>query len=176
MAQQGIHYLHKDSYSINGINGIDKAPEFSKFYREIGLDFVIVVDSGHETLEMKKHLDEGDFGKHFVEINQITEKDSDTEDLIDPKLYYLAFVSAYKHLLDSVPNQDEIDNNSVRKRMTNYTNWFKSKELCFNKTIVAQQMFQIMMDESIQNSEEEAFNNTVTNFSKLFELINKKYD
>jgi len=175
MDQQGIPNLHKDSYSINAINGIDKSPEFSKFYREIRLDFVIVVDSGSETLEMKQHLDEGDFDKHFVEINQITNKDSDIEDLVDAKLYYLAFVSAYKHLLSSVPSQDEIDDNSDRKRITNYSNWFKSKELCFNKTIVAQQMFQIMMDESIQNSEKEAFENTVNNFSKLFELINKKY-
>ena len=175
MDQQGIPYLHKDSYSINAINGIDKSPEFSKFYKEIELDFVIVVDSGSETMEMKNNLADGDFDKYFVEINQITSKDSDTEDLVDAKLYYLAFVSAYKHILDSVPNQDEIDNDSNKKRMTNYNRWFKSKELCFNKTIVAQQMFQIMMDESIQNNEKEAFGNTVKNFSKLFKLINKQY-
>ena len=177
MGQHAIPHLHKDSYSINGINGIDKAPEFSKFYQEIGLDFVIVVDSGHETIKMKKDLEDGDFDKHFVEINQITEKDSDTEDLVDSKLYYLAFVSAYKHLLDKVPSLEEIDNDVNKKRITNYNNWFKSKEKSFNKTIVAQQMFQIMMGNSFQNNKNcVAFENTVNNFSKLFKLINQKYN
>ena len=176
MAQQGIQCLHKDSYTINAINGIDKAPEFSKFHKEMGLDFVIVVDSGFETPKMKERLDDGDFDKHFIQINQITDKDSDTEDLIDSKLYYLAFVSAYKHILDLVPSQEEIDNNPARKRITNYKNWFKSIERNYDKTLVAQQMFRITMDESIQTSEQEALKNTVSNFSKLFELIKKKYD
>lgn len=175
LAQQGDSYLHKDSYSINAINGIDKAPEFCKFYKEIGLDFVIVVDSGSETLTMKGNLEDDDFEKHFVEINEITEKDSDTEDLVDPKLYYLAFASAYEHILDSVPSQDEIDSDSNKKRITNYDRWFESKELSFNKTIVAQQMFKIIMDESTQKNEKEAIANTIKNFLKLFKLINKKY-
>ena len=176
LIQQGIDSsLHKDSYSINAINGIDKSPEFCKFYKEIGLEFVLVVDSGSETIDMKKNLESEDFDKYFVEIRQIIEKDGDIEDLIDPKLYYLAFESAYKYILETVPKQEEIDKDSNKKRITNYDNWFKNKNLKFNKTIVAQQMFKIMMDEKLRLDEHQAFTNTVTNFSKLFEIINKKY-
>ncbi|MGI0021610.1 MAG: ATP-dependent nuclease, partial [Nitrososphaeraceae archaeon] len=175
MTQQGIPSINRDSYSINAINGIDKSPEFCKFYKEIGLEFVIIVDSGSETESMKRNLESGDFAKYFIEMNQIIDKDSDTEDLIDPKLYHMAFESAYKHLLSRVPKIDEINSEPNRKRITNYNNWFKSKNLEFNKTIVSQQMFNIMMNQEIRNEEKIAFENSVKNFSNLFDLINKKY-
>ena len=167
--------LNKDSYSINAFNGVAKAPETCKLYKNLGLEFVLVVDSGSETESMKKNLEDGDFDSNFVEIKQVISKDGDIEDLIDPQLYYLAFKAAYAPLLQTLPTVEEIDSDSNKKRMTNYSTWFKSKDMEFNKTLVAQQMFNIMMTKEITPAETSAVDNTKNNFLKLFELISKKH-
>ena len=173
--QEGLIDLNKDSYSINAINGIDKAPEFCKFYKEIGLDFVIVVDSGTETEKMKKNLEKDDSDKYFIEIKDISGKEGDMEDLFDPELYYLAFQLAYKPILSSMPDFKDIEDGSNKKLISKYDKWFSSKGKEFNKTLVAQQMFNVMMSPDHRTSKKEAFDKTKNNFIKLFKSINKKF-
>src|SRR5690348_261343 len=47
--QINLEYLNKDSYSINAIDSLNEAPVFCKLYKNLGLDFIIVVDSGSKT-------------------------------------------------------------------------------------------------------------------------------
>jgi len=92
LEQHGEEYLNKDSYSVNAFNGISKAPEFCDLYKNLGLDCVLVVDSGRKTREMQPKLNNGDFEKYFIEIKEFTEKDeTDMEDIIEPKLYHFVF-------------------------------------------------------------------------------------
>lgn len=174
--QEGLALLNKDSYSFNAINGIDKAPNFCKLHKELGIDFAVVVDSGSETETMKRNLERiDDFEKHFVEIKDIIGKDGDSEDLFDPELYYLAFQIAYKPILSTLPAFTDIEDNSTKKTITKYDNWFSSKGKEFDKTLVAQQMFKIMMSSDLRKSKKTNFDKTQANFMKLFELINKKF-
>ena len=46
--------LSKDSFSINAINGVAKAPDAPDLYGQLGLRFVIVADSGTATEDVKK--------------------------------------------------------------------------------------------------------------------------
>ena len=173
--QQEDFFLNKDSYSINAFNGISNAPEFCKIYKNLGIDFTMVVDSGDGTELMKKNLEDGDFEKHFIEIKQVLDKYGDTEDLFDPKIYHLAFETAYKNILEHVPTLEEIQKKGTGKKTVNkYEDWFKSIDKEFNKTIVSQQMFKVIMQDNIREIEKDAFRKTVENFTKLFTLLEEK--
>ena len=122
--------MNKDTASINSFNGVNRAPETCKLYKQLGLEFIFVVDSGSATQEMKTKLDEGDFEKYFVEIKDILEKqDVDTEDLIHPKLYYQAFELAYKSILDNLPSLEDINNIGLgKKQVHRYCRWFSDND------------------------------------------------
>jgi len=175
--QNGTKYLNKDSYSVNSFNGISKAPEFCKTFKTLKVDFVLVVDSGSATLEMQKKLENGDFGKYFVEINEVLGKDGDMEDLCDPILYHKAFELAYKGILSTLPTFEEIEKIGKNKKIiTRYDEWFKRNSKEFNKTIVAQQMFNILMREDIRkNINAKLIEDSVNNFKKLIEIVNKGF-
>lgn len=173
--QKEDFFLNKDSYSINAFNGISNAPEFCKLLKNLGVDFIMLVDSGNATESMKKNLEKGDFEKYFVEIKDIIDKEGDIEDLFDPKIYYLAFRDVYKNILENVPSFEEIqERGSYKKTIKRYDDWFKSNDKEFNKTIVAQQMFKVIMQENTREIEKDAFQKTIDNFSKLFTLIKEK--
>lgn len=173
--QQEDLFLNKDSYSINAFNGISNAPEFCKIYKNLGVEFIMIVDSGDGTESMKKKLEDGDFEKYFIEIKQVLGKEGDTEDLFDPKIYHLAFQAAYKSILGSVSSLQEIEKKGSGKKTVNkYDDWFKSIDKEFNKTIVSQQMFKVIMQDNTRENEKEAFQKTVDSFTKLFNLIKEK--
>ena len=167
-------YLHKDSFSVNTINGVSKAPGNFRLYKQLGLQFVIVVDSGTATEEMKKKIDSASWEEHFVEIKQITGKDGDTEDMVHPQLYYAAFKSAYSKILDRVPRFDEIESQGAdKKRMSQYERWFGGHG-GFDKVLVSNQMFKVLMERNVGGLEPEWLSSTVRNFELLFEAIRSK--
>ncbi len=189
LEQKGTDHLNKDTYSINSFNGITNAPDFCKLYKNLKLDFILLVDSGTATIEMKKRLDEGDYEKYFVEIKEIINRDGDTEDLCNPKLYHKAFELAYKGIIPNLPTFEEIEEIGENKKLVNrYNEWFKSntelpkpkskesiKPPELNKTIVAQQMFNILMQEEIKKTiEPELIENSTKNFIKLNGLIQER--
>lgn len=167
-------YLHKDSFSINSINGICKAPDSFKLYKQLGLQFVIVVDSGTPTNNMKKKIDPVSWKEHFVEIKQITGKNGDTEDMVHPELYYAAFKSAYSKILDQVPRLDEIKSQGAdKKRTSQYERWFEGRS-GFDKVLVSNQMFKVLMERDAGDLEQEWLSSTAKNFELLFEAIRSK--
>ena len=173
--------LAKDMYSINTFGGVDAAPRACQMYDDMGLEFVLVVGSGAETISMKRRL-EGDhvFKERFVEIREVLGRDAGVEDMVDRGLYYEAFRRAYKAVLAArLPPVDEIDGNPRKKRASNYVEWFRKNGMgAFNKTLVAQQMFAVMMGRGGDKGpdREAALGRTVENFAKLFKVIAAKYN
>ena len=173
--------LDKDTYSINSFGGIDAAPQACRLYCDLGIEFVLVVDSGTETVSMKRKLsNDRTFEERFVELREVLGKDADMEDMVDRRLYYEAFKRAYGTILGGdLPTMDEIDGNSQKKRANNYASWFKkSDEGDFGKTLVAQQMFEVMMGrgKNAGADRSDALNRTVANFKRLFGIIADKCD
>ena len=172
--------LDKDTYSINSIDGIDSAPQACRLYGGLGLEFLLVVDSGAEAESMKQRLDSSRvFGERFVELRQVLGRDADMEDMVDRGLYYEAFRRAYGAILaEKLPPVDEIDGRPGRKRAKNYEEWFrKNNKGGFKKTLVAQQMFAVMMGRGNGADTERAaaIERTAGNFAKLFGIIAGRY-
>lgn len=175
--QKRNDFLNKDTASINSFNGLDKAPDTCKLYKDLGLEFVLVVDSGSATKDMKQRLEDGNFKTYFVEIKDILDKtEVDMEDLIEPKLYYQAFEMAYKPILDQVPSFEEIESiGSGKKLVQRYARWFSdNRKGEFNKTIVAEQMFNVLMKSDVDDETEE-IKKSVENFLKLITAIQNKF-
>ena len=167
--------LHKDSFSINATNGVSNAPGILLQHRELGLQLVIVVDSGTATENMKKKIDQASWDKHFVEVRQITHKDGDTEDLVHPELYHAAFKSAYAKILDRVPDLADVQSGCAdKKRITQYDQWFKRRGKEFDKASVSRQMFKVLMNRSAGGLDQEWLSSTVKNFEALFGKIHSK--
>ena len=173
--------LDKDTYSINSFGGIDAAPQASRLYGDLGLEFVLVVDSGTETESMKRRIG-GDraFEERFVELREVTGRDADMEDMVDRELYYEAFRLAYGTILgDELPTMGEIDGNPQKKRVNNYAGWFKkSGKGDYSKTLAAQQMFEVMMGRGKNAVADRAvaLDRTAANFERLFGIIADKCD
>ena len=172
--------LDKDTYSINSFGGIDAAPRACRMYGDMGLEFVLVVDSGTETESMKRRLGEDRaFEERFVELRQALGRDADMEDMVDRELYYEAFRLAYGTILAGrLPPMDEIDGNPRKKRVNNYAGWFKKNgKGDFTKTLVAQHMFKVMMGRGQNNGagRAAALDRTTANFERLFGIIAGKY-
>lgn len=177
LERQGMTHLHKDLFSINGINGIDNAPDSCQLYKTLGIEFTIVVDSGQKTIDMKQKVPLEDH-KYFVEIKDVISKDGDTEDLLDPELYHIAFKLAYKDILHGVtPELESIESiGKGKKTVTKYDEWFRKNSKNFSKTLVSQQMFRVLMvDSSSDSSLTELANKSAANFSKLFDIISRRF-
>ena len=173
-------HLDKDTYSINSFGGIDAAPQACRLYGDLGLEFVLVVDSGAETESMKKKLGKDCiFEEHFVEMRQVAGRDAGMEDIVDRDLYYEAFRLAYGAVLeDRLPAVDEIDCTLRRKRADNYAEWFeKNGRGAFKKTLVAQQMFKVMVGRGRNGGpgRAAALERTAGNLARLFGLVADKW-
>lgn len=176
-----MRHLDKDTYSINSFGGIDAAPQACRLYGDLGLEFVLVVGSGTETESMKRRLGKDcNFEERFVEMRQVAGRDAGMEDIVDRELYYEAFKLAYGAILkDRLPAVGEIDYSLRRRRADNYAEWFeKNGNGTFKKTLVAQQMFKVMVGRS--RSEEPgraaALERTAGNFARLFGLVADKWN
>ena len=171
--------LDRDVYSINSMNGITKARYVLSMYKNLDLDFTIVVDRGRESTGVAKRIGAEEFGRRFVEIPAVGgNAEADVEDLVDRMLYYEAFREAYKGILDRIPPIDEIDADERQKRSDNYRQWFKGSGESYSKTLVAHRMFGVMINgESCRDNPDraKALERTGRNFAGLFVAIKAKY-
>ena len=139
--------LDKDVYSINSMGGMAKARYALSMYKNMGLDFVLVVGRGRESGEVARRVGPAEFGRRFVEIPAAEGNgEADVEDLVDRSLYYEAFREAYRGILNRIPPIGEIDANGARKRADNYRRWFEKSGESYSRTLVAQRMFGVVID------------------------------
>ena len=171
--------LDKDVYSINNMSGITKARYVLSMYKNMDLDFVIVVDRGKERRGLARRVGSAEFKRRFVEIPAAAGKtEADVEDLVDRLLYYEAFREAYRGILDRVPPIDEIDADGGRKRSDNYLQWFKNSDESYSKTLVAHRMFDMVINgesASGDHGRARALKRTGRAFADLFATIKAKY-
>ena len=173
--------LDRDVYSINSMGGVTKARYVLAMYKNLGLDFVIVVDRGSEGREVARKVGHDEFERHFVEIPAVAGRgEADIEDLVDRSLYYEAFREAYRGILNRIPPIDEIDGNGGRKRADNYREWFEKSGESYSKTLIAQRMFGVVIDggESARSDHGRAgaLERTSGAFAGLFAAIKAKYE
>ena len=140
--------LDKDTYSISSVGGIEKARYTWQVYKNLGIHFVIVVDRGDQSSRIARDIGPEEFERRFVELPPVPGKArTDIEDLVDRALYYEAFECTYRHILDAVPPIDEIDGDGGQRRSVNYSRWFERSDMSFDKALVAQRMFSVMLDD-----------------------------
>lgn len=172
--------LDKNVYSITSMDGITKARYALSMYKNLGLDFAIVVDRGRESREVVGKVGIAEFERRFVEIPAVAGKDeADIEDLVDRSLYYEAFKAAYKGILDRMPPIDEIDADGGR-RADNYRRWLKDSGREYGKALVAQHMFGVMINggDAARNDPDRtrAVEGTCDAFASLFAAVKAKYE
>ena len=177
MSQAGAgNHLDRDSYSISSFGGLDAAPHACRLYGDLGLEFVLVIGSGAASNAMMQRLGSGcGPGRHFVELRQVLGRDAGMEDMVGRRLYYEAFRRAYGPVLAGrMPHIDDIDGDRQRKRADNYAEWFEENgQGPFRRTLVAQQMFHVMMARNGGGDAARAasLDETSANFAKLFGLV-----
>lgn len=171
--------LDKDAYSISSVGGIGMAQYTWQVYRNLGMDFVIVVDRGDQSAGLAKRMGAEEFGRRFVELPPVQGKrGTGIEDLVDGSLYYEAFERTYRHILDDIPAIDEIDGDATQRRSVNYSGWFKRSGESFDKALVAQRMFSVMLDDRPSGGapgRAEAIERTAAAFAGLFATIKERY-
>ena len=135
------------------------------------------MDSSTAISNVKEAVGDSDYQKYFVEIGEVINKEGDIEDLIHPELYYLSFEMAYGPILEYIPSLEEIEQTRENKKLIHkYEGWFNSQNKEFNKTLVAQQFFSLLMqDDARHKIENESLEQTTINFTKLIGLIKKKF-
>lgn len=171
--------LDRDVYSINTMSGITKTPYVLSMYKNLDIDFVIVVDRGRESEKIAARVGPGEFERYFVEIPEAEGKSSvDIEDLVDRTLYYEAFKEAYRGMLDDIPSIDKVDPEGVGRRSDNYIRWFKEAGKEYSKTLVAQRMFNVALGDKSGSTDPiktEALEKTSASFAGLFAAIKEKF-
>lgn len=171
--------LDKDTYSISSVGGMEKARYTWQVYKNIGIDFAIVVDRGSRSSKIAQDIGEAEFERRFVVLPPVSEKQEvDIEDLVDRSLYYEAFECTYRHILDRVPSIDEIDCDGSQRRSVNYTRWLKRQDKSLDKALVAQRMFTVMLDDRVNRDapgRTDAIEETAAAFAGLFATIKSKY-
>ena len=101
--------------------------------------------------------------------------DGDSEDLIDPKLYFTAF----KRTVDKKINYPEVDSSNHMKKNVNLCEEIaKREETQFNKSIVAKQFWPMLndMSDEIDKIDQDSLERSIKNISTLIEKINAKFN
>ncbi len=176
LERSGQKYLSRDLYSMDEISGISNILDYIKFYKKAGVEFLVVVDSGPKTdREVLNKIPEEDKQKYILQIDEITGKDGDSEDLIDPKLY----LSAFKRTIEKEIDFPESENKSERKKNVNWCKEIaKSNEVEYNKSLVAKQFWSMLngTPNELENVDSESLQTSIRNIVTLIEKINDRFD
>ncbi len=176
LERTGQKYLSRDLYSVDEIGGIPNILDYIKFYKKAGVDFLVIVDSAQKTdHEVLNRIPEEDKQKYILQIGEITGRDGDSEDLIDPRLYFAAFMRTIEKEIDF----PEPDNKDERKKIVNWCKEIaESNGVEYNKSIVAKQFWPMLngTPNGVDNVDDESLHASVKNIIALVEKINDRFD
>ena len=176
LERTGQKYLSRDIYSVDEIGGIPNILDYIKFYKKAGVDFLIIVDSALKTdHEVLDKISEEDKQKYVLQIKEVIERDGDSEDLIDPKLYFTAF----RRTVDKEIDYQEVDASGGRKKNVNWCKEIAEQNgVHFSKSIVAKQFWPMLngISNEIYDIDHDSLEASIKNISSLIERINTKFD
>jgi predicted ATP-dependent endonuclease of OLD family len=172
LERNGQRYLSRDLYSVDEIGGIANVLDYVKFYKKLGVDFLIVVDSALKTdHEVLSKLPDEDKQKYTLQISDVISREGDSEDLIDPKLYFSAFMRTVEKEIDF----QEPDINGDRKKNVNWCKEIAEKNgVQFNKSIVAKQFWD-MLNGNNDKIDHDSLETSLKNIGALVEKIEAKF-
>ena len=176
LERKGKKYLSRDLYSVDEIGGISNVLDYVKFYKKAGIDFLVIVDSAQKTdHEVLAKIPEEDKQKYVLWIRDIIGREGDSEDLIDPRLYFLAFGQTVEK---EIAHQ-EPDINGDRKKNVNWCKEIADQnKVQFNKSIVAKQFWHMLNGDAdgINNIDHDSLEASVKNVVALIEKIEAKFN
>lgn len=176
LERKGKKYLSRDLYSVDEIGGISNVLDYLKFYEKAGMDFLVIVDSAQKTdHEVLSKISAEDKRKYILQISEVIGRDGDSEDLIDPKLYF----SAFKRTVEKEIDFPESDNNGERKKNVNLCKEIaENNKVEYNKSIVAKQFWHMLNDMpgGVENLDDESLQVSIRNIINLVEKINDRFD
>ena len=176
LERQGKKYLSRDLYSVDEIGGITNVLDYIKFYKKAGIDFLVIVDSAPKTdHEVLSKISDEDKRKYILQISEVIGKDGDSEDLIDPKLYFTAF----KRTVEKDIDFPKSGSNGERKKNVNLCEETAEKnDVQYNKSIVAKQFWHILNDtpSGVEDLDGESLQATIGNIIDLVEKINERFN
>jgi len=175
--KKGLAHIDTSKISILPVGGADKMLYFALLLMKENLKFLILLDNDPKGREIAKDLKERiNVSKDFIFTieKDSAGEDAEIEDLIDIDFYIKALNLAYSDIFKEKIEKSEISKDDLEKQsFAGVKKFFKSKKLGgLDKIKVAKKIYDLIVAE-----EEEPDEKTISNFSKLFESINKKiYD
>lgn len=168
--------------SIVSVGSADRIPYYALLLSKENLQHAILLDNDTKGRRVKKLLlkDYAIEEEVIVVLDDIDPErfrgvDLETEDLLDSSFYNRAVNEAYSEVLQS-KNKDPITieelDTSLKKQTKKYERLFKNRKLGgFDKILVAKQVYNILSDKEC--APETIGEETLENFEKLFQIINK---
>lgn len=169
-------YIDTSKITIFPVNGADKMPYYTTFLMKDKSDFVVILDHDKKgknvskTLVNKFNVKQDD----IIKLDKVSGCDPDKicviEDLIDIDFYIKAVNRAYSNIFTN-KKLDLIKVEDLSERSLNgILSFFKQDQRGgFDKTLVAKELY-IM----VQRKDYSPNDNTISNFSDLFKIINEK--
>ena len=176
LERQGQRYLSRDLYSVDEIGGISNVLDYVKFYKKAGMDFLIIVDSAQKTdHEVLTKIPEEDKQKYTLQIREVIGREGDSEDLINPRLYF----SAFERTVEKEIEYQEPDISSDGKKNVNWCKEIADRNgVQFNKSIVAKQFWHMLNGDvdGINNIDHDSLEASIKNVVALIEKIEAKFN
>lgn len=174
----GDNHIDSSQISILPVNSADKMPYFSAIFLNGKIEFVVLLDYDDKGKKVAKKLrEEFDDDINIISFNElkgIKQGDLDIEDLIDFGFYLKALNSSYESIF-----QDKVHKKSISKKdlksesfrgIKKYFKDNKAKIGDLDKIMVANEISEMIIKDQVPNED------TIKNFSNLFEMINNKFD
>lgn len=175
----GTECIDTSKISIFPTVGASKMPIYTTLLTKDGFEFVALLDYDKEGKRIAEQLkDKFSVDENLIiTLDMIFEDDSEEnvviEDLIDLDLYIEAMNSAYKDIFQEKIGRGSINKEElVQKNLDGIIKFFETKNLGkLDKIMVARKIYELILEKkSNPNSD------TVSNFSTLFKMINKKLE
>ena len=162
-------HLDTDIYSIDDISGIDNYKHMMKICDNLNLKFCFVVDGGEKSKTIQRDYKEK-FEKYFITLSDVIKKQCvDIEDLIHPKIYHNLFKQLHPDI--TVPPFESLHFEN-KKTVNIYSEILKQNEIeRFEKNDIARYFMDMVKTHDPSDS---ALNDTLENYVKLVNLIEKK--
>lgn len=170
-------YIDTSKISVLPTNGAEKIPYFTTIFQKENIKFLVLLDHDPKGRKVVKELKEkfNINDNSILTLNMVANKgiDLEIEDLIDIDFYLEALNLAYGNIFQKKLNKESITKNDLKEvSFKGIKKFFKEKKIGVSKRVdkikVAKKMHDLVAEDKFPDDQ------TISNFSQLFKLINER--
>lgn len=176
LSKMDENFIDTSKITFLDVNSADKTKFYLPFLLNENIEFLILLDYDEKGREKAKEL-KNQFGTdlNIMMCNEVknVQGDVEIEDLFDFKFYLKAVNLAYKDLFIEKLNKESLEETEFgQKSFKGIKNYFRKSDdfSRLDKVLVAKQIVKLI------NNDDKPNKNSISNFSKLFKLINERLE